>query len=246
MFTNSIALGTVWHKRFTPKTHEFSYKLNSWLIDIDNCSTLGKFSSWVSNKSLNLYSFDESNYLRDYQGNLAQKVRERLIELGGTLKGSEKIFLLGQLKNCGVYFSPLNLFLCFIDNECRYVLAEVSNTPWNQRHYYLINMQEEKYVISKNFHVSPFWSINQDYHWQFKITKDNLYFQIDNYQDKQKVFSAGYQLSFIPFSDKKSNNYMILKQPFGVFKIVSAIYFEAVKLFLKRVPFIPYQKTRSS
>lgn len=244
MFTNSLAIGLVWHKRYTPKVHEFSYKLNSWLIDIDNYQLLENISIWVSNNSFNLYSLDESNYLRDNKGNLSQKVRNKFIELGASLNGSEQIFLLGQLKNCGVYFSPLNLFLCFVENNCRYILAEVSNTPWNQRHYYLIDMESKEYVVAKNFHVSPFFGLNQNYHWQFEISATKIYFQIDSLQDDKKVFSAGYQLNLIPFSNKKMNNRIILKQPFSVFKIILAIYYEAFKIFIKRIPFVPYQKSR--
>jgi DUF1365 family protein len=244
LLTNSRAFGTVWHKRYTPKIHKFDYTLDSWLIDIDNPKALDNISHWVSYGGFNLYSFDPSKYLRSYSGSLSQKVRKKFVELGSKLDGSEQIFLLGQLKNCGLYFSPINLFMCFMNNKCCYIMAEVSNTPWNERHYYLIDMADKEYVVAKNFHVSPFWNINQDYHWKFDISEQQMYFQIDNYQDDKKVFSAGYSLNFMPFSDVEHNNQIILKQPFSVFKIIGAIYYEALKIFLKGISFVSYQKAR--
>ncbi len=244
MLTNSFAIGKVWHKRYTPKVHEFSYKLNSWLVDIDNFESLDRISLLVSSKRFNLYSFDPSNYLRDYPGNIATKIRLKFANFGIAINGEEKIFMLGQLKNCGLYFSPLNLYFYFLNNDCQYVLAEVSNTPWNERHYYLINNKEKKYIVAKNFHVSPFWQIEQDYHWHFEIFKESISFRIDNYQNNEKVFSAGYKVSLVPFADRKFNNKIILRQPFTVLKILMAIYFEAFKIFLKGIPYISYQKQR--
>jgi DUF1365 family protein len=154
----------------------------------------------------NFYSFDESKYLRGEEGNLAQKVRNKFMQLSAKLDGSEQIFLLGQLKNCGIYFSPINLFLCFMNDKCRYILAEVSNTPWNERHYYLVDMNSKEYKTAKNFHVSPFFDLNQIYDWHFEISNDKIYFQINTFENSQKVFSAGYKVKLIPFLDKKSNN----------------------------------------
>lgn len=246
MLTNSLAIGKVWHKRYTPKIHEFSYDLNCWLIDIDSYEQLDSISTLVSIDSLNLYTFDERKYIRDSSGKLPQKARQKFGELGAHLDGSEKIFLLGQLSNLGLYFSPLNLYLCYYNAQCRYILAEVSNTPWNERHYYLIDMDNQQYVVAKNFHVSPFWDINHNYHWQFDITPDKMYFQIDNYRDEQKVFSAGYKLEFKHFATHKSISKYLVKQPVSGWKIVSAIYYEALKIFLKKIPFVPYQKSRSN
>ena len=215
------------------------------MIDIAKPEELVAASSLVSNNRFNLYTFDERKYLRGERGDLVDKVRNKFMSLGAKLSGSERIFLLGQLKNCGIYFSPLNLYLCFIDTQCQYVLAEVSNTPWNERHYYLLDMQNKQYITQKNFHVSPFWNMQQDYHWSFTLTKSSIKFQIDSFVQQDKVFSAGYQVELLPLSDKQTNNRRIMQQPFVVFKIICAIYYQALKLFIKRVPFVPYQKARN-
>ncbi len=246
LLTSSLALGIVWHKRYTPKLHEFNYKLNSWLIDIDNYDQLAINNKWISIDKFNLYTFDTTKYLRGHSGSISDKVRSKLLELGAKLDLCNKIFFLGQLKNLGLYFSPLNLYICYSnDNVCRYVLAEVSNTPWNERHYYLIDLAQPELIIAKKFHVSPFWNINQAYHWQFDIKPERMYFQIDNYQQQQKVFSAGYSVDFISVAEKAMITNNMIKQPLSVWKIVATIYYEALKIFMKKIPFVPYQKRKS-
>ena len=241
LFSTSLAIGEVWHKRYTPTIHEFKYKLNSFLIELNDPQSLKHLSKFTSFTKFNLYYLNENDYLRDYNGSIKSKVINKLVELGAILNGQEKLFMLGQLSNIGVYFSPLNLYICMINNECRYVLAEVSNTPWNQRHYYLIDMKNKPYIVKKEFHVSPFFNLNQNYHWTFNFTSNEIYFQIDSYQDKQKVFSAGYAVSLITLGNRNQVNRKLIKSPFNIFKILLAIYYNALKLFLKKVPFVPYR-----
>ena len=244
MLTNSLAVGNVWHKRYTPKVHQFNYKLNSWLIDINDYQDLGLISKLLRIGKFGCYSFDPKKYIRDDLGSLTEKVRQQLTKLGAILHGNEQIFLLGQLTNFGLYFSPLNLYICYLNEQCNYILAEVSNTPWNERHYYLLDMQQPNQIVAKNFHVSPFWTINQNYKWTFDISPSKMYFQIDNYQGESKVFSAGYYVEFTSITDKNNIRRHIIRQPFSVWKIVLAIYYEALKIFMKKIPFVAYQKPR--
>ena len=105
-------------------------------------------------------------------------------------------------------------------------------------------MQQPNQIVAKNFHVSPFWTINQNYKWTFDISPSKMYFQIDNYQGESKVFSAGYYVEFTSITDKNNIRRHIIRQPFSVWKIVLAIYYEALKIFMKKIPFVAYKKSR--
>ncbi len=241
VYKHSLCIGSVWHKRYSPKVHEFSYKLNSWLINLQYLHELNTKSRLVNMAKKALYRFKSQNYLRDFSGELNTKIRMQFINLGVHLNGNEEFYLLGQLSNLGLYFSPLNLYFCYQGSTCCYIMAEVSNTPWNERYYYLLDMSKTDIISSKNFHVSPFFGLNQEYKWSFEFAKDGLQFSIDTYEDGKKVFSAGYRGFFSLLSNPKISH-KIKATPFTVYKIVFGIYFEALRIWLKRIPYVPYTK----
>ncbi len=239
MYKNALCQGWVWHKRYEPKIHQFKYRLNSWLIDLQDIGALSNGSCLFSSKKLSLYRFNQDNYLPDYEGDLLTRLKKRFIDLGAVLSGSERFYLLGQISNLGIYFSPLNLYLCYLENSYPYILAEVANTPWNERHYYLLNTHNPHIITKKNFHVSPFWGLNQEYHWKFKLSKQKIFFKIDTYQDQKLVFSAGY-IGGMSLLSCNRTLLKLLRAPITTYKILSAIYFEAFRIWLKKIPFIAH------
>ena len=231
LYKNSLAIGKVWHKRYFPKIHDFSYKLNMWLIDLDHTDNV--------NKNLNLfYKFRDRDYLANLQElKLKNRVLSKFYECGINLDNDSKIFLLGQVSNLGTYFSPLNLFLIYnAENKLIYILAEVSNTPWNERHYYILNQADKIITHDKQFHVSPFFSMNQIYTWGFKILTNSIYFKIDIIEKDKKVFTASFNSSLITLENAKQRR-VFLKNPFNGLKIIIGIYFEALRLFIKKLKF---------
>ena len=213
-----------------------------WWVDIRNTSAWDTASILVSDSKYSLYRFNHKNYLRDMpQKSLVDKLTFKMLEFNITIDHTDECYLLGQLSNLGVYFSPLNLYFINKKDGARYILAEVSNTPWNERHYYLLNPQQNKIIHNKKFHVSPFFNMNQEYRWNFNCTDDQIYFTIDTYQDKKRVFQAGYTGKLINTNDK--NFYKtVIKYPLNVYKIIFGIYFEAFILWIKKVPYVPYVK----
>lgn len=216
-----------------------------WLIALNQGGFYSN-SHIVSCVNWAIYRFNPKNYLRDNTSNisLANKVYQQIRELGGNLDGDEQVFLLGQLSNLGIYFSPLNLYLVVKNKNCCYILAEVSNTPWNERHYYLLDRSQPEIISEKKFHVSPFFNLDQEYHWNFKLDEDKLHFSIDTFANNEKVFSAGYHCNLVAF---KSAGFIanVLKSPLNVYKILVGIYFEALRIFLKKIPFVPYPRVKN-
>jgi DUF1365 family protein len=233
MFNNSICSGIVWHKRYKTKEHEFFYKLNTWLIKIPKED--------LNFKTIT-YKFRNKDYLRDEYHkypNLLDRIYKKLNEFNID-NVVDEIFLLGQISNLGIYFSPLNLYFCYKNNQCNYILCEVSNTPWNERHYYILDTTNSILETNKNFHVSPFFGMNQTYKWQFNLTNNNIFFKIDSYENNIKVFSASYNATINDINNRK----IIFKNMFNVYKIYWGIYYEALKLFIKKVPFIKHPRQK--
>ena len=242
--TNSgLYQGVVRHRRFSPRYREFSYSLSLYGIDIDEIEALTKKHRLFGTRWYNPVRFCEKDYIKSELGDLKQRITNKVKSLGGQWNGS-KIMMLAQCRSLGFYFSPINLYYCIDDDEqCRLMLAEVSNTPWNERHYYLVNLQNTQ-PTAKEFHVSPFMPINMDYHWRVKPIGKKAFVHLENHEQEKggkKVFDATMALTKQPI-----NTLGLVKAwlslPFAVIKIMALIYWQALKIILQGIPFIPYQK----
>jgi DUF1365 family protein len=161
-------------------------------------------------------------------------VLDKMSELAEqTLTGS--VYLLGQTRTFGLYFSPVNFY--YLQQENGYfshLLAEVSNTPWNDRHYYLVDLARQE-DCDKAFHVSPFNPMDMQYKWKISQPSQSLKLTLSCHKDV-KHFAASLNLSKVELNSKSLFN-VLLSIPSMTIKTVVGIYWQALKLFIKGVPF---------
>jgi len=247
-----IYTGEVTHKRFSPKQHYFNSSLFMLGLDAheiqNNKQPIGIFGfAWY-----HPLRFIEKDYIKSEPGELSERIKQKVIKLNGHSE-IDRILMLVQVRCFGLYFSPVNFYFCYDKNDiCTQMLAEVSNTPWNERHYYLVDLLDKKNPLTtkKVFQVSPFMDLNMNYLWRVNPPKKNnkhLLVKIQNQVlDKHsgqsnKIFEANLVLK-----KYKLNKYNLIKAwikiPIMTFKIFVSIYWHALRLFLKKVPFIGYQK----
>lgn len=232
-----IYQGKVFHKRFSPKQHSFSYNLFFLAIDLDELPILSGLSKYFKVNRFAPLSFRCSDYLNHQQQISKADIWLKVQELGGDdLQG--RVLFIGQMRCFGLYFSPINTYYCYdLDGKLAYLLAEVSNTPWNERHYYLIAIESEQ-ICAKSFHVSPFMDLAMKYHWRINEPAEQLHLAIENYH-QQKLFSASIAMKRQEFSNENLRN-NLLSIPWMTAKTLLGIYWQALKLFCKGVPYIAH------
>ena len=236
MTESAIYKGKVYHQRFKPTQHKFDYDIYLfWLkLDEEELTTLSHELKCFSAEGKARVRFKREDYLGDPSLSLRQAVLDRMIELndGTSLYGD--VFMLGQLRMWGWYFSPVNFYyLRNTDGKFTHMLAEVSNTPWNERHHYLVNLDTQD-DTPKAFHVSPFNPMDMTYKWSISQPSTRLSLAMDCVRS-DKEFSAGINLT--KFTLDNANLTQALKRiPSMTIKTVAGIYWHALKLLLKRTP----------
>jgi len=244
---SAIYQGRVIHQRNTPKFHQFSYKLFMMYVDLAELPTLfEKYRGWDVDAPA-LASFKREDHYGDAQIDLATSIRELVLQETGTaIEGP--IRLLTHFRYFGYVFNPLSLYYCYDKSAIHvtHVVAEVCNTPWNERHCYVLEGESRQGTFvtkdhAKDFHVSPFMDLNMSYHWQISIPDENLNVRIENHHHNEILFNAALDLQRYEIT-QKSLIQTLLNFPLMSYKVTAAIYVQALKLWLKGIKYVPYKK----
>ena len=237
--TSSIYNGTVIHKRFKPKIHFFKYKVFSLLIDLSDLNYLNKKISFFSYNSFNLISFFDKDHGDRDGSSLIDWVKKNLIQ-NNINSENIKIKLLCYPRIFGYVFNPLSVFFVYDQNENLIsILYEVKNT-FGEQHTYIFKAENNtllQHNCSKKFHVSPFIEMNCNYFFRILIPSEKISVVIDQYQLNEKILFASQDGKRADFNSKELLK-SYLKHPLMTFKIISAIHFEAFKLWIKGIKFI--------
>ncbi len=237
--TSSIYTGTVIHKRFKPKIHFFKYKVFSLLIDLSELNFLDKNVSFFSYNKFNLISFFDKDHGERNGASLIEWVIKNLKE-NEINHENIKIKLLCYPRILGYVFNPLSVFYVYNNKEeLISILYEVKNT-FGEQHTYIFKVENDNLLqhnCEKKFHVSPFIEMNCNYFFRILKPAEKISVIIDQYQLKEKILYAsqdGIRADFTSSQLIKS----YLKHPLMTFKIISAIHFEAFKLWTKGIKFV--------
>ena len=244
-----IYTGTVRHRRHDPFDSEFSYPVFMVYLDINDLDSVMKKSIfWNVDKSA-IVSFQRNDFHGDVERPLDIAVRDTVKKRTG-VRPEGKIRMLAHLRYFGYCFNPVSFYYCFdsSDSFVEAILAEVTNTPWKERHAYVIDLKANKSKnanligkLEKELHVSPFWGMDHQYEWFFTEPNENLLVNMKNFKDQSKVFDATLKLERKTFSKSNLIRY-ILQFPFITLIVVFRIHWQALILWIKRAPFFIHPK----
>ena len=243
---DGICIGTVRHQRAIPKKHGFSYPMFMWLFNLDRIAELPDIRPWFSKTSWSLSQYHRSDYFGNVDEPLAESVRQEMQrQTGRQVEGD--VYGLLNLRTVGLYFSPVNFYFgCSHSGAVSHFLAEVSNIPWNERHLYTHHFSEgSRFSHPKQFHVSPFNDEHQHYQWTIELMDETFAITIAIEDERGDVFKAELQLTRHAL-DRKTIRRQLIRRPVMTASIVTSIYWQALKLYLKGVPYVPYQKKEPS
>jgi len=240
---SSLYEGTVTHHRHAPVDHRFSYKVMLPLLDLDEVEELvGLHPLWSAERA-NAVTFRRRDYLPSRPGPLADAVRDIAGEHLGR-RPAGPVAMLAHLRMWGYVFNPISLFYCFDPGGGRVeaLVAEVTNTPWQERHTYVVG-GPGRHRFAKQLHVSPFFEMEMDYTLSYGEPGERLSLSMRTTRGDDTLFDAGLRLERHP-ADRRSLGTFLRRYPLGSMSVSAGIYRQAFALWRAGAPFVPHPDHR--
>jgi DUF1365 family protein len=254
--------GTIRHRRKAPVSHEFSYHTGMLALDLREWHSITRISPLFSLEKFNWLSLRRADYLAPEEGDLLETVSRQVEEATGW-RPDGPVQLIAHPRYFGYVFNPVSFYFCYDKGDQpsegavpRVILAQITNTPWKERHVYCLEplredesalpdsstapqWRSERFEFSKRFHVSPFNPMNQHYRWTFNFRGPELRVHMNVLQDDEKQFDATLVVHRTPL-DRKTLHKSLRQFPLEAFKVTAGIYWHALKLKLKGAKFFTH------
>jgi DUF1365 family protein len=201
--------GTLRHARYTPKKHSFTYKVFMPFVELETLPQLTEQLPLWSAKRWAPARFLRSDFLGPTTVPLADAVRSRIHAQTGRHHDGP-IYLLANWRYFGYQNNPIAVYYCYDKpGGClQYVVAEVTNTPWGERHSYVLKAPAEEGPLVTEFdkalHVSPFNPMEMTYRWHSDSPGASLAIQIALFQKNERIFDAVLSLSAEPLNARSA------------------------------------------
>jgi len=247
--SNAIYSGVVKHQRYVDAKHGFQFQVYMLWLRVTEVDDPEHAWPLIGRRSFGLVSVLASDYMAHRsESSLSKRLEAEVFEKLGE-KWQGEAFLLAQPRHLGFVMNPLALYYCYgSDAKLEFVVGEITNTPWGERHCYVFDMRQGdqarpvKFDFKKDFHVSPFLPMNMDYTWMLNAPEKNLTVGIWNKVAGRLDFEAHLQLTRGVLS-RPNLLKSLVKMPLVTWKIWLGIYINAAILFaIKRVTFYSHPK----
>jgi DUF1365 family protein len=237
-----LYVGSVRHRRFAPVAHAFEFPLFLVYLDLAELDQIFRGRWLWSTRRAALARFRREDHLGDPAVPLDRAVRALVTERTGRCPEGP-IRLLTHLRHAGFVFNPVSFYYCYdAAGRLDTIVADVTNTPWNERHSYVLPVTGEhakrlRFTSAKEFHVSPFLPMETDYAWTFREPGERLAVRIES-----RVRGGGPPLFDALLALRRreitgaSLAFALARFPLMTLQVIAAIYWQALRLRRKGAP----------
>lgn len=228
---------TVFHRRLSPKTHEFVYRIFLFALEVDELPRLGRELALLKYNRRGLYSFRDEDHCQSGPGTAREKA-EAFLAQSGIAEKPARILLLTNCRVLGYVFNPISIWFCYrADGSPLAAIAEVGNT-FGEVKPFLVPVKDGAFHLRtpKHYYVSPFSDLDQEFDFRFALPDDKLSVFIDDYREAEKTLVSTLTGKRAELSDRKLAAFTF-KYPLITLKVIFLIHWHALLLWLKKVPF---------
>jgi DUF1365 family protein len=231
MVRSAVYTGTLVHARRSPARHVFRYPVSYWLVDLDELPELEQRLRLFSVNRRNVVSLCDRDH---FEG--TTPLKQAVVDLTGD-PSIERVLMLTQPRVLGYVFNPVSFYWCYrADGSLACMVAELNNT-FGERLPVVLRGSELRYERRKRLHVSPFFGLDQSYEYAFSQPGEDVWARIDVRDD-----DGGRPLTAVLHGRRReltnrSLAALLLRYPVQPLQVITLIHWQALRLWLKRVPF---------
>lgn len=247
---SAIYQGHIRHRRRAP-ARAFTFPLFMMYLDLAEVDTVLSMSRLWGRSRLCPARFQREDYLGPNDIPLDEAVRRRVHEAIGR-RPVGPVRMLTHLRYFGYVFNPVTFYYCFDETDrITAITAEITNTPWGERHTYVLDAERRHASVSsrpmrwrfgKEFHVSPFLPLGLEYDWTFTTPEEALLVHMnvrDHRNDSPKVFDATLTLDRQALTPSRLR-WLLIRYPAMTAQVILKIHVEALGLWLRRATVFPH------
>jgi DUF1365 family protein len=231
----------VMHHRLAPKENRFTYHLFFFYLDLDDIPSVCKKIAGFSHNKFNLYSFRDRDHLTVLGGgSVKQNLAAYLSQHGVHFPENGRAILLTLPRVLGYIFNPVSFYFCFDTAGVPLcAVAQVGNTFGEMKPYLVARPGSDgvfRLRTPKHFYVSPFSALDLDFDFKLRPPGEELEIHIDDWQGETRILLSSLTGTRVPLTTARLV-WLTLKFPLVTLKVIFLIHWQALLLWLKRLPY---------
>jgi len=236
--------GVIRHTRYRPKENSFHHAVFFLYLDLAELDMVFDGRWLWSTKGVNLAYLRRKDHFGDPSLSLDEAVR-KLVQSKTGRRPAGPLRMMTHLRYLGHNFNPATFYYCHdaAGGRVETIVVEVHNTPWGEVHCYVVDerdnigtQEKKRFRLKKDFTVSPFMPMNLDYDWTFTEPGSRVNVHMADYDAEGKIFEADLSAERREITGA-SLAAMLLRYPVVTVKVIAGIYWQALRLWVKGVPF---------